>query len=453
MPEIENAPEEFNRQLLFQAGNAPAQFILDARPRPARPRGPVPADFEIITSGTDNRTIAEIFKIRGTDRLLLGDIEKFIESQQMKIPYPYKFTQDTKSLIGIEVEVENILRIDPNISLCFWGIKEDGSLRNNGREFVSYPIPIRYAEYALTQLDRGLNPDRDFSVRTSIHIHQDVRGFSLNNFVSLMFLYLASENLLFKFAGNNRRNSIYCVPISETQFLATISDLNELKSSILNGRHWWHKYSAFNILPSSSLGTIEYRHMPGTLDVRRLLIWIDLLSRLRIAAYRTDYMQIVDTISRLNTNSEYRIFLESVFGDLIHYLDLSTLQADMEKNVYMLKNCAISNSFHQRVKTTKLSSSMVHTYLGIVPLEKHMTGADVLLLRQLCAEYWKEYSAEDIYQNMTQDPKGYAAVVIKRPEYYNLMARLFPTKIKPLKAQEIANRVGAVLYEEEERHR
>ena len=47
---------------------------------------------------------------------------------------------------------------------------EDGSLRNNGREFITPPIRAWRVEHALVQLfTNELNSDIEFSERTAMH--------------------------------------------------------------------------------------------------------------------------------------------------------------------------------------------------------------------------------------------------------------------------------------------
>ena len=269
------------------------------------------------------------------------------------IPFPSTFVfSDPKSLVGIEVEVENVLKIDPGIPICFWKIEQDGSLRNHGREFKTWAIPVQYAQIALTQLFNGLNPDIDFSARTSVHVHVDVRSFTIKQLLILLFVYAVMENILFKFAGGNRRNNIFCTPITETKLFQNLD--------ITNGRviqnHFntvWQKYTALNLLPISKFGTVEFRQMPGNADIQKLCIWIDLLSRIRLYAYKTSFEDVINIISDLNTNSQYRKFVESVFGELTGFLDTTSLLVDMEKAVYLIKNCTAINSFHQQVLASK----------------------------------------------------------------------------------------------------
>ena len=300
----------------------------------------------------EKHTVEEVFRNREPNRLTQEFAEKFLEQQKDLIPsIPYVF-KDSKSLVGIEVEVENVLHIDPNIPLGFWSIHEDGSLRNNGREFKTKPMPIKYVHSALIQLFRGLNNSIDFSRRTSIHVHMDVRHLTLSQLYGMVFTYAAVENILFKFAGEDRRKNIFCVPVTETLGLSSASA--DMLKFLYDIENWWSKYSACNMLPIKHFGTLEFRQMPGTNNVKKLLIWIDLLSQLKIYAYRFSRIDIVNQISKLNTNSQYQQFVKGVFGDLTNYLDTSDLMSDMEKPVYVIKNCAINNTFHKKVLNSSI---------------------------------------------------------------------------------------------------
>jgi hypothetical protein len=260
--------------------------------------------------------------------------------------------------------VENILRIDPNVTLMFWDIKEDGSLRNNGREFVTPGvIPVSLTESALTQLFACLNEDIDFSNRTSIHVHMDVRQLSLQQMVALLLVYTTVENLLFKFVGNNRRTNIFCVPIVETNLLSDMRlDPKVFMHSI---DRMWSKYSALNLLPIVSQGSIEFRHMPGTRDVHTIVTWIDMISRLKTFVYKNSYDSIVNQILHLNSNSMYRQFVDQVFDSLVTYLDTSNLLKDMEKPVWLAKNCASVNAFDLRVTTKPEEKSHLGQRFGM----------------------------------------------------------------------------------------
>ena len=305
------------------------------------------------TLGEDwfNRLVRENFKLPTPPRIGNDFIKAFIAANNLSPINPRFPFQDTKTLVGIEVEVENVTHIDPNIPLCFWQIDEDGSLRNHGKEFKTYALPIKYAQLALEQLFRGLNPDIDFSSRTSIHVHLNVQGLTINQLLTLLFTYTTVENLLFKFAGASRRNSIFCTPITETNLVSGL----DIRNSGYLANHFkgtWQKYSALNFNPVHTFGTVEFRQMPGTSDITKLCIWLELLSRIRLYSYQNNLATVLDVISNLNTNSQYYKFVDSIFGDLTPYLDTTTLLNDMERAVYICKNCTAVNKFHHDVINT-----------------------------------------------------------------------------------------------------
>lgn len=325
-------------------------------------------------------------------------VEKFINNNNLTFKNPEFPFADKKTRVGIEVEVENVSHININIPLCFWMVTEDGSLRNHGKEFKSFALPLSNAQLALEQLFAGLNPDIDFSSRTSIHVHVDVRGLSISQLLTLLFVYATMENLLFKFVGANRRNNIFCTPITETSLFSGL-DIRK-KSSLQNHfKHMWQKYSALNLLPIAMFGTVEFRQMPGTSDVTKLCIWLDLLSRMRLFAYRNDLTSVLSTISELNTTSQYRKFVEAVFGDLTAYLDTTSLLVDMEKAVYICKNCAAVNDFHQMVVTSVNMESALAYLIGVPKSVKPILGEDHYKTFKTLQQH-SDLSEEDFYREI-----------------------------------------------------
>ena len=329
--------------------------------------------------------IHKIYDLGAAPKIDPKFIESFIASNKIQYTNPEFLFLDPKTHVGIEVEVENVSYINPNIPLCFWKVTEDGSLRNHGKEFKSAAISLRHAQLALELLFQGLNPDIDFSKRTSIHVHVDVRGLTINQLLTLLFVYTVVENLLFKFTRSDRRNSIFCTPITETTLL---TDLNIRDPVSLENhfKHIWKKYSALNILPITTFGTVEFRQMPGTRDITKLCIWLDLLSRIRLFAYQHTLVDILSIIYDLNTNSQYRRFVESVFGNLTSYLDITSLMADMEKAVFICKNCTAVNNFHQYVlnpKSYKEESMLSKRFGSILRVRNLLTETEYITFSRL----------------------------------------------------------------------
>lgn len=247
---------------------------------------------------------------------------------------------DKNTYIGIEVEVENVHVFKQTSP--YWRMIEDGSLRNSGREFITPPIRAWRVERALTQLfNIELNQDIDFSERTSIHIHMNIRTLTVPQLESLIITYILFEKVLFNFIGNNRYNNIFCVPIVET-------DIGENLLSMITNKNpevFWQKYTALNLLPIMSKGTIEFRHMSGTKDIERLITWINLLLSLKKFALQKTPEYIWKRINTLNTTSEYRLFAEEVFGEFLPILWNDNFNKAVATCITYVKQFCIRNTF------------------------------------------------------------------------------------------------------------
>lgn len=374
-------------------------------PRPARPVArPAPGARFILNTGRLgeeqldpnekplDRTVREAFRVRAPLKVTIEELDKYFEAQRNIagvnfLSDGHNFS-DAKNLIGIEVEVENVRAIDPNVLLCCWVMENDGSLRNYGKEFKTVPIPARYSGLAFERLLKGLNKDIDFSKRTSIHVHQDVRGLTLRQVLGLVFTYTVVERLLFKFASPARLGSIYCVPLVHTDLFEDFQSEGQCYGFLRHHRDNWPKYTALNLMNLGTLGTIEYRHMPGTSDIGKLLGWVDLISRLKIWVYRTKFEDILAQIGELNTNSQYQRFVEDVFQEATNYLDLSELQRDMEHGTSVVKNCMVTNPFHQFV--VKCGSDMDSVWGS--PLGRSFGIVDPIQLAPEVRDLWVKWA-------------------------------------------------------------
>lgn len=84
----------------------------------------------------------------------------------------------------------------------------------------------------------------------------------------------------------------------------------------------WQKYTALNLVPVNTQGSIEFRHLEGTCDVKRIMGWINLISRMYNHAIYNPLNQIKMEIVGMNTVSNYREWLDNVFkeeADLLRF--------------------------------------------------------------------------------------------------------------------------------------
>ena len=227
----------------------------------------------------ETATIVDL--VEGLPRLRVYDEEiSAFEDKFFKSSLPIV---DKNTYIGIEVETENVTYWDDGYS-PYWKITEDGSLRNNGREFISVPIKAFRVENALTSLfEKQLNKDIDFSERTSIHIHMNVRTMTVEQLKTMILLYLVFEKAMFRYVNPDRYDNIFCVPLNETNFGGNLRGLFE--EDYIHDMSWL-KYTAMNLCPIFEKGTVEFRHLHGTKDIKEIVNWINLILCLKKAALK-----------------------------------------------------------------------------------------------------------------------------------------------------------------------
>ena len=231
-----------------------------------------------------------------------------------------------KAPIGIEIEVEGFVERD--FPKCvYWRTKEDGSLRDQGCELVSVPIAGKNIDYALWELEQAMRTQVPrWSHRCSVHVHINVRNWTADMFRNLIGTYIVFENLFFSLAPKERKGGGYAYPMRDI-----------LPTSVEFG-HDDGKYCALNVGSSTGqFGTVEFRHREGTSDARQLRRWIQLIVKLHRYVRSTPIQELRDTISRLNTSSEYIQFMNAVFGKTAQIFPPTVLQYAMEHGVLWSK--------------------------------------------------------------------------------------------------------------------
>jgi len=242
--------------------------------------------------------------------------------------------------MGFEIEVESA----PQLVFPGWKTIEEGSLRNNGKEYVSSPIehfaaPIALsALYTLLLLWRGVKGEKiDFSWRTSIHVHLNVRDFTIEEVLKLLLLHTVFEKVLFRFSGNKRDQSIFCVPFRHSILLKSLSRFCAGEYSIGHLQSTWDKYSAINLSRLHDYGTIEFRHLAGTENIKKIGTWTGFILCLAEAATTLSLDEIIKVILSLNTTSKFDLFVTTVFKPPFNKLLTAESTKDFEEGITACK--------------------------------------------------------------------------------------------------------------------
>lgn len=177
-------------------------------------------------------------------------------------------------IAGVECEIESVRS---QHDFPHFHATQDGSLRNNGIEFISVPLPKVELLTSFNNLHASIEfYERDiaFSPRTSTHVHINCRSLSTEQVKTLVLLYALYEEFFFAMTSPDRRTNIHCVPLTETYLPV------HYHRSINHLVQRWHKYTALNILPLAKLGTVEFRHLQGTGDINLFSEWVNTLETL-----------------------------------------------------------------------------------------------------------------------------------------------------------------------------
>lgn len=271
---------------------------------------------------------------------------------------------EPKKRIGIEIEVEGVPNgVPTNPEL--WSAHADGSLRG-GIEYVTMPVAGHEVVAAVYDFYDNLPRNADFSERTSIHIHINVREQTVDQLLTILLLYVVFERSLYQFAGMSRFKNIFCVPIQQTRYPYMLADFF-VHRSLPELIRVWKKYSGLNLRRMSDLGTLEYRHMEGHRDPIRLLNWINLLLRTHRYSRRNKFLDVYEEVRMLNTSSMYEHFMRKVFEEDTQLLQSQgdAVRMAMESGVTTAKHVNMPSPFYQSLLTRMNDTAPLLKSLGI----------------------------------------------------------------------------------------
>jgi hypothetical protein len=193
-------------------------------------------------------------------------------------------------LIGLEFENEALVEFQlPKVR--GWNFHPEGSLRHFGYEYVLSP-PLRITDALkltetlfskIEQRVKEAGTTITNSLRTSVHVHQNVNEYSFLDIVNYACVYWILESLLSQFAGSHRQGNLFCLRLKDaamTQHLLTAA----IETKIAYGSSLFednYRYASLNFSSVRKFGSIENRLMSGTTDIDKVKTWVALLENIR----------------------------------------------------------------------------------------------------------------------------------------------------------------------------
>lgn len=307
--------------------------------------------------------------------------------------------------VGIEIETETLKRYQIP-EFIFWSHHPDGSLRNNGVEYVlKVPVKIgKQLEEALNEWDtktKKINFIKD-SVTTSVHVHINILNetfLTLGNFLTLYTLY---ENLLVRYSGDDRKSNLFCLPIcdAEETYKNIVSMFKHIEKYNYKGMIFGEqqtKYAALNLSSIGTFGSIEVRSFRGSTDVKEIETWINILFSMMDFSKEKDLTPRV-IMERFKNNPENLI--TSVFGK--YRKDIS--QGDVEKklikkNVFFAASIAYSVADWTKINLPKDKKKLTEKELNQYSVSLFKKSWNSLLPNE--QEYVYEYAERESIRRNT----------------------------------------------------
>lgn len=263
-------------------------------------------------------------------------------------------------IVGLELEIEDV-RFGLNYNENMWRMDRDGSLRpaEYSFEFISLPMKLSGALAELGDFFKKNNfKDRlkHYSDRTSVHVHTNVLDFTQEQVATLALVYTVMEHPLFEFInktdaideyGYSRDTNIYCIPWTQCRMSGEF--VGSLFANPRSTVKAWQKYTALNLLPIASQGTVEWRHMHGTNNMEKLSKWLNIIGAIMRFSKETDFKDVEKTILTLNDTSAYQQFFDAVLKGTLTYDAQYARQ--MSNGVICAKYALINKDKKKEMKT------------------------------------------------------------------------------------------------------
>lgn len=201
-----------------------------------------------------------------------------------------------------------------------WKYHSENSLRYNGFEYVSKPTRYKEVEDSVKKLfkeleQNGCPPEKHTnSIRTSFHVHFNQSSRTVYETMLFVALYYMFEPLLQDFCGKHRQNNLFCLRLEDTRSI--IPQLTSLLEGEKTMNHLTlsssdYRYGSVNFNSLLKFGTIEFRMMRASSDPLELLLWIDILQKIRRFAITC---KSFEKLRQIVTDLPMSVLIENILG-------------------------------------------------------------------------------------------------------------------------------------------
>lgn len=239
--------------------------------------------------------------------------------------------------VGIEIEMETKAPLPymPESFIEQWLIELDGSLRGHGRELVlRTPCDYKQATKVMKKLRGDLvkhSVEIMPTIRAGVHIHINMQKHCIGDIYKLMSCYYPMETVLAKFCGDGREGNLFCLRARDAEFALRRAEASVQEKDFYLLRTQELRYSAMNLQSLFNYGSVEFRALGTTKDLKNIDTWIDILWRLK--EYSLGIPNCWDNISMISGMGP-RNWMLQIFGpELFKILDYPELEEDVTNDM------------------------------------------------------------------------------------------------------------------------
>lgn len=227
--------------------------------------------------------------------------------------YPDELARNQEQVIlGLEIELEQVHHQALMEGLKFkqfWNFHQDGSIAPGGLEYTfEAPQPDFIVPSLVHDFTQTAKRNAKAGPTAGIHVHVQATTFSYERLTRLLLLYALVEPELYWWAGIERSQTRFCRPwwllgTQEKEFWKALGSGKDVHLPVSPEL----RYSALNLAALSKFGTLEFRHLPSTLDPERILKWITFLTELTRSSsknYPLDKLEQIKTTPQTIFSSE-----------------------------------------------------------------------------------------------------------------------------------------------------
>jgi len=253
--------------------------------------------------------------------------------------------------IGVEVEVEGNSPL-PEVVTNSWKAVKDGSLRGEAKEYVFIkPLSFKESVVEVNNLYDLIDGKIIDSMRAGVHVHINCQRLTLRQLFTVMAAYYCIENLLTEEAGEERQGNLFCLRLSDADYVNTgIMSALSHKDIRMDGGIFHNenlRYGAMNLVSLSKFGSLEFRALRTPLSREKIVEWVDTLFTLKENTIK-HFKDPVELLSSMSANGSTEVISKLLGKHAERFLAKSNFEESLYESIRQIQHWVFLNNWESK---------------------------------------------------------------------------------------------------------